>query len=141
MFCENKLKSITLDDGSSAQNPEVIPYPTPELDAYNTLRLGDKVTGLTGVMGYGYSQFRIHPTTTPNFIQENLRTEAPESVENSYVRIASFNVLNYFNGDGQGAGFPTPRGADTAEEFERQKAKTVNAILALDADVIGLLET
>ena len=137
---ENKLKSITLDDGSSAQNPEVIPYPTPELDAYNTLRLGDKVTGLTGVMGYGYSQFRIHPTTTPNFIQENLRTEAPESVENSYVRIASFNVLNYFNGDGQGAGFPTPRGADTAEEFERQKAKTVNAILALDADVIGLLE-
>ena len=137
---ENKLKSITLDDGSSAQNPEVIPYPTPELDAYNTLRLGDKVNGLTGVLGYGYSQYRIHPTTTPNFIPENERSEAPDVVENSNLRIASFNVLNYFNGDGQGGGFPTPRGADTAEEFERQKAKTVSAILALDADVIGLLE-
>ena len=137
---ENKLKSITLDDGSSAQNPEVIPYPTPELDAYNTLRLGDKVSGLTGVMGYGYSQYRIHPTTAPNFVQENLRTGNPVVVEDSTVRIASFNVLNYFNGDGLGGGFPTPRGADTAEEFERQKAKTLTAILALDADVIGLLE-
>lgn len=137
---ENKLKSLTLDDGSSAQNPDVIPYPTPELDAYNTLRLGDKVTNLSGVLAYGYGQYRLHPTVTPNFIQENERTEAPQVVENSFVRIASFNVLNYFNGDGLGGGFPTPRGADSVEEFERQKAKTVNAILALNADVIGLLE-
>ena len=137
---QNKLKSIILDDGSSSQNPEVIPYPTPELDAYNTLRLGDKVSNLTGVMGYGYSQYRIHPTVMPSFSQGNMRTEAPDGVEKSNLRIASFNVLNYFNGDGLGDGFPTPRGADSLEEFERQKAKTVSAILALDADILGLLE-
>ncbi|MCG9760167.1 MULTISPECIES: ExeM/NucH family extracellular endonuclease [unclassified Pseudoalteromonas] len=137
---ENKRKEILLDDGSSVQNPDVIPYPSPTLDAYNTLRLGDSVTGLEGVLGYGYSQYRIHPTTTPNFVHTNLRTEAPQIEERGDLRIASFNVLNYFNGDGQGAGFPTSRGADNLEEFERQKAKTVAAISALDADIIGLLE-
>ncbi|TMP76874.1 DNA degradation protein EddB, partial [Pseudoalteromonas sp. S983] len=50
------------------------------------------------------------------------------------------NVLNYFNGDGQGGGFPTPRGADNEEELVRQQAKLVSAITALDADVIGLME-
>ncbi|GEK09815.1 ExeM/NucH family extracellular endonuclease [Pseudoalteromonas peptidolytica] len=137
---QNKRKEILLDDGSSVQNPEVIPYPSPTLDAYNTLRLGDSVTSIEGVIGYGYSQYRIHPTTTPNFVHTNLRTQAPEVASRGDLRIASFNVLNYFNGDGQGAGFPTPRGADNAEEFERQKAKTVAAITALDADIVGLLE-
>ncbi|WP_440056548.1 ExeM/NucH family extracellular endonuclease (plasmid) [Pseudoalteromonas sp. T1lg65] len=137
---QNKAKEILLDDGSSVQNPDVIPYPTPTLDAYNTLRLGDKVTGVQGVLGYGYSKYRIHPTVTPNFINTNLRTEAPVVEQRGDLRIASFNVLNYFNGDGQGGGFPTPRGADNIEEFERQKAKTLSALVALDADVIGLLE-
>ncbi|WP_105170006.1 ExeM/NucH family extracellular endonuclease [Pseudoalteromonas sp. T1lg23B] len=136
----NKQKEILLDDSSSAQNPEVIPYPAPELDAYNTLRLGDKVTNVQGVLGYGYGQYRIQPTAQPNFISANPRTEAPEVTTRGDLRIASFNVLNYFNGDGQGAGFPTPRGADNAEEFERQKAKTVAAMLQLDADVFGILE-
>ncbi|MBD1583949.1 ExeM/NucH family extracellular endonuclease [Pseudoalteromonas sp. S16_S37] len=137
---QNKQKEILLDDGSSAQNPEVIPYPTPELDAYNTLRLGDTVTGVQGVLGYGFSQYRIHPTTQPSFVATNPRTDAPEVTTRGDLRIASFNVLNYFNGDGQGAGFPTPRGADKPEEFERQKAKTVAAMLKLDADLFGILE-
>ena len=137
---ENQGKEILLDDGSSAQNPEVIPYPAPTLDAYNTLRLGDTVTGLEGVLAYGYSQYRVHPTTTPSFINTNTRTDAPQVEQRGDLRIASFNVLNYFNGDGQGSGFPTPRGADNLEEFARQKAKTLAAITALDADIIGLLE-
>ena len=58
----------------------------------------------------------------------------------SNLRVASFNVLNYFNGDGMGGGFPTARGANTAAEFERQAAKIVSAIRALDADVVGLME-
>ncbi|MBQ4860597.1 ExeM/NucH family extracellular endonuclease [Pseudoalteromonas sp. MMG013] len=137
---QNKQKELTLDDGISTQNPEVIPYPTPELDAYNTMRLGDKVNNIQGVLGFGYGQYRIHPVQQPNFIQQNLRTEAPHVAERGDLRIASFNVLNYFNGDGQGGGFPTPRGADTQEEFDRQKAKIITAMLDLDADIIGILE-
>ncbi|RJE73534.1 DNA degradation protein EddB [Pseudoalteromonas sp. MSK9-3] len=137
---QNKQKELTLDDSITTQNPDVIPYPIPELDAYNTLRLGDKVNNIQGVIGFGYSQYRVHPTQQPNFTQQNPRTETPQVTERGDLRIASFNVLNYFNGDGQGGGFPTPRGADNQEEFDRQKAKTVNAMLALDADIIGILE-
>jgi hypothetical protein len=54
--------------------------------------------------------------------------------------VASFNVLNYFNGDGAGGGFPNSRGANTPSEFTRQRDKTITAILAMDADVIGLME-
>lgn len=136
----NVSKEITLDDGSTAQNPEIIPYPTPELDAYNTIRLGDKVSGVEGVIGYGFSQYRIHPITAPNFIQENPRNDSPQVTQKGNLRIASMNVLNFFNGDGLGGGFPTSRGADSLEELQRQKAKLMAALVTLDADVIGLLE-
>jgi outer membrane biosynthesis protein TonB len=39
-----------------------------------------------------------------------------------------------------GGGFPTERGADTLVEFERQRLKTLTSLLAMDADVIGLME-
>ena len=55
-------------------------------------------------------------------------------------KAAAFNVLNYFNGDGEGGGFPTPRGASTAFEFDRQRDKIIEAISELDAEVVGLME-
>ena len=73
------------------------------------------------------------------FSNDNPRTAAPASVGGT-LKVASFNVLNYFNGDGLGGGFPTPRGADSASEFTRQRDKTIEAILTMDADVIGLME-
>ncbi|KZN36377.1 ExeM/NucH family extracellular endonuclease [Pseudoalteromonas luteoviolacea] len=136
----NKLKAITLDDGSTTQNPETVPYPSTGFDAYNTLRLGDSTNSVTGVVAYSFSKYRIHPTTAPEFVNTNPRTDAPELSEEGDLRIASFNVLNYFNGDGQGGGFPTPRGADNEAELQRQQAKLVSAITALDADVLGLME-
>ncbi|TMP34813.1 ExeM/NucH family extracellular endonuclease [Pseudoalteromonas rubra] len=137
---ENTKKFLLMDDGSTVQNPEVIPYPSTGLDAYKTIRLGDTVTNLEGVIAYSFGQYRLNPTKAPTFSNTNERTEAPELKGEGDLRIASFNVLNYFNGDGQGGGFPTPRGADTAEELVRQEAKLVSAITALDADVIGLME-
>ncbi len=64
----------------------------------------------------------------------------PPAFADGTLRVASFNVLNYFNGDGRGGGFPTARGATTPAEFERQRAKTIAALAALDADVVGLME-
>jgi FG-GAP-like repeat/FG-GAP repeat len=49
-------------------------------------------------------------------------------------------LLNFFNGNGSGGGFPTARGADTAAEFNRQKAKTIQAILGTNADILGYSE-
>lgn len=136
----NARNKIVLDDQNNQQNPENIPFPTGGLSYNNTLRLGDQVDNLTGVVDFSFGDYRILPTSTPVFTSANPRTAAPENVAGGNLKVASFNVLNYFNGDGNGAGFPTPRGADSQVEFDRQSTKIVNAIAAIDADVVGLME-
>ncbi|MDP5141168.1 ExeM/NucH family extracellular endonuclease [Rheinheimera baltica] len=136
----HELNKIVLDDANTSQNPATVPYPVGGLAATNSVRSGDTVINLTGTVHYGFSQYRIMPTQTPDFIQSNPRTAAPELSAAGNVKVASFNVLNYFNGNGAGGGFPTARGADSAAEFERQRAKIVSALAALDASVIGLME-
>jgi len=139
LAASNALNRITLDDGINGSNPAEIIYPTGGLSASNTLRAGDTVNNITGVVDYSYGNYRIIPVEEPSFISSNARKAAPQLSEGN-LRIASFNVLNYYNGDGLGGGFPTPRGADTAEEFERQRGKTISAISTMKADIIGLLE-
>ncbi len=137
---QNNLNKLILDDASNLQNPDPVIFPAPGLSATNTLRSGDTVTGLTGVMTYDFGQYRLLPTITPTFVKSNPRPAAPKVAANANLKVASFNVLNFFNGNGLGGGFPTSRGADTAAEFARQKAKIVSALVGLNADVIGLLE-
>ncbi|MCS7540286.1 SpnA family nuclease [Pseudomonas aeruginosa] len=138
MQARNDLDRILLDDGRSGQNPDPIRYPAPELSAYNSLRVGDRTSAIDGVLDYSAGSYRIQPLQTPTFEAANPRPAQP-AVEGR-LRVASFNVLNYFNGDGKGGGFPTSRGSNTAEEFQRQKAKIVAAILASKADIVGLME-
>ncbi|WP_166838739.1 ExeM/NucH family extracellular endonuclease [Rheinheimera pleomorphica] len=140
LAAQHELNKIVLDDASTVQNPATVPYPVGGLSAANTVRSGDTVMNLTGTVHYGFNQYRIMPTQLPDFIQSNPRTAAPELAADGNVKIASFNVLNYFNGDGLGGGFPTSRGADNSAEFERQRAKILAAMVALDASVIGLME-
>ncbi|TYK66558.1 ExeM/NucH family extracellular endonuclease [Colwellia echini] len=136
----NKQKMIILDDGDTSQNPEILPFPAPELTALSTVRSGDSVENLTAVLTYSFGAYQLLPTSAVQFTATNPRTEAPANNQQSNLRVASFNVLNYFNGDGTGAGFPTERGAYTAEEFSRQREKIIQAISQIDADVIGLME-
>ena len=141
----NELDKVTLDDGSNAQNPARVPYPTGGLSATNTLRSGDTVSTLTGVIDYSFSKYRVIPTLNPTFVATNARTGTPD-LDIGNVTIASLNVLNYFSGlDGNGnrcgpEGSSGCRGADSETEFERQKAKTVAAIVTMDADIVGLME-
>jgi predicted extracellular nuclease len=135
----NDLNRILLDDGSNTEDPDPIVYPAPGLSFVNTLRGGDSVTGLTGVLSYGYGYYLVEPTAVPAFIHANPRPAAPP-VLGGRVKVMTYNLLNYFNGDGQGGGFPTSRGASTAEEFERQRIKIINGIVAAGPDVIGLME-
>ncbi len=135
-------RTILIDDANSAQNPDpAITVNGSEMSATNTLRAGYTVSNVVGVVNFGFGEYRIFPTQTVNFITSaNPRTTAPDGVGASTLRVASFNVLNYFNGDGVGGGFPTPRGADTSVEFIRQRDKIIEAIINLDADIIGLVE-
>uniref|UniRef100_A0A486XL87 Extracellular deoxyribonuclease PA3909 (Required for catabolism of external DNA) n=1 Tax=Rheinheimera sp. BAL341 TaxID=1708203 RepID=A0A486XL87_9GAMM len=131
---------LVLDDGLYQQNPEPLQLGELRLSASTTLRIGDTVNGVTGVLLQDERGYRLVPTVTPVFQHTNPRPDNPPVKPAAALRIASFNVLNYFNGAGQTKPFPTKRGASNQEEFQRQKAKTVAALAALDADVIGLLE-
>lgn len=147
---DNARRRIVLDDGSTAQNPNPIPF----IGADDTLRAGDTVQTLTGVIDHGLitaasdgpRDYKIHPTVAPVFERTHPRTAAPAPVGGN-VKVASFNVLNYFTTvDQAGAScFPSGtrsdcRGADSALEFSRQQAKIVAALRAIDADVVGLIE-
>ena len=132
-------RTVLLDDANPQQNRDPILYPLPGLSAANPLRVGDTVNTLTAVVDYRFSAYRLQPlAAAPEFVHANPRP-APLAPAGA-VRVVSANVLNYFNGDGQGGGFPTPRGANTLSEFNRQRAKTIAMLAALDADVVGLIE-
>lgn len=147
---DNDLRRLILDDGSSPQNPN----PTPYLGTEGTVRAGDTIDGLTGVIDYGLStatlsgpsDYRIHPTQPPLFARTHPRPASPPAVGGN-VRVAGFNVLNYFSTIDQPGAACLPsgtradcRGADSAAELSRQRNKLVPAILGLQADVIGLQE-
>jgi predicted extracellular nuclease len=136
---QNNRSRIILDDGDNQQNIDPTVHPLGGLSASNTLRVGDTLPGLTGVMDYRFSNYRIQPVGPISFDQVNLRTAAPANVGGS-LKVASFNVLNFFNGDGLGGGFPTARGANTLFELGRQKTKEVSALQAMNADIVGLME-
>ena len=135
----NARSRIILDDGDNRQNIDPTRYPQGGLSATNTLRVGDSLPELDGVMDFRFSNYRIQPVDSVVFAFTNLRTAAPPSVGGN-LKVASFNVLNYFNGDGLGGGFPTARGAESPAELERQEAKIVSALTAIDADIVGLVE-
>lgn len=136
---ENWRRQIILDDANLQQNRDPVAYPQGGLSAANPLRTGFTVTGLTGVVDHRFDGYRIQPTAPVAFVDANPRPGSPPDVGGT-LRVASMNVLNYFNGDGSGGGFPTARGAATESEFERQRQKTIQAIIRISADVIGLLE-
>lgn len=136
----NTLNSLIVEDGVASQNPDPVIFPAPQLSAYNSLRIGDTLASLNGVMNYAFGAYKVIPTSTPAFQGTNPRTLEPSATPEADLRLASFNVLNYFNGDGLGGGFPTDRGAETPLELERQQTKLIAALEALDADVIGLME-
>jgi uncharacterized protein len=131
----NNRSRILLDDGSAVQNPSVVPYLNP---ADTTLRTGSTISSLTGNLDFDFNVYRLQPTITPAF--NYAPRPAVPSVGSGNIKISSFNVLNYFNGDGTGGGFPTSRGANTLIEFNRQRTKIIAAIKGLNASVTGLTE-
>lgn len=132
----NQLRSIVLDD-----NRNTLPATLPYVNAEGTRTLGSTTNNLAGVLGFGFSSFRVLPENV-NAIQftDAARPAFPGYGANASVKAASFNVLNYFNGDGSGGGFPTARGANSPAEFARQRAKIISALSEINADVLGLIE-
>lgn len=141
----NNRSRILLDDGNNQQNIDPTNYPSGGLSATNTLRSGDTVNGLTGVLEQRFGVYRVQPVSAVIFNPVNPRPTEPEDV-GGRLHVAAINVLNYFNTIDNGTPICGPalnqdcRGADSATEFDRQRNKIINAILGLEADVVGLME-
>ena len=141
----NDRSRVQLNDGQTGQNPDPILYPSPELSATNTLRGGDSVPNLTGVLNYAFGAYVLEPVGSIPFTHSNPRPTTPEALSGT-LKVASFNVLNYFSTIDDGSDNCGPaedqecRGADSVEEFTRQRDKIIHAMLAIDADIFGLIE-
>ncbi len=141
------LDRITLDDGRTSQNPDPAIHPNGAVfDLGNLFRGGDTVANVTGVLDFGFGLYRIQPTQGADYTSVNPRTAEPDDVGGD-VRVASFNVLNYFTTIDDGVNDicgpalnQECRGADDADELTRQRDKIVAALTAIDADVVGLIE-
>ncbi|MEX1266443.1 MAG: hypothetical protein WEA08_05925, partial [Woeseia sp.] len=138
---------LMLDDGRLEQNRSPIRYLSPQQPP----RVGDRVTGIDGVLRYsrgsganGTETWRLMPVEAPRFESLNPR-EAPPAVDGNVV-VASFNLLNYFSTIDTGSDRCGPdasegcRGADSVQEFSRQRDKIVQTLLQLDADIVGVME-
>jgi uncharacterized protein len=150
---------LVLDDDNDDRNDatsgpdsnEPYPYPSGGLSVDNRFRGGDTIQQLTGVLQYGFGTWRMRPadSETYTFTATNARTQAPEDV-GGRLTVASFNVLNYFRtidttssnstGPCGPSGTMDCRGADSEAELERQRAKIVAALTAMDPDIAGLIE-
>ena len=130
----NCARRITLDDGRNAQNPDPAIHPNGGIfDLANRFRGGDTVANVTGVLDFAFGLYRIQPTEGADYSVANPRPDGPEDVGGN-LTVGSFNVLNYFTT------LDDARGANTPEEFQRQRTKIIAAITKLDADVVGLIE-
>lgn len=156
LIAANAQNMVILDDGIFTVPPH-IPY----LADDKTVRAGDTVTDLVGVLDFGAiggggGWYKLQPTATPVFSRTNAREDAPTVVAGN-VRVASANVLNFFTtftdgtdawgrtGQGCTIGTSAPsksncRGADNITEFNRQRDKIVNELKAMNADAVGLME-
>ena len=151
LLAANLARSVVLDDSSATK----FPNPTPYLWQDGTVRGGDTVEGIVGVVDFGPStdsasgplSYKIHPTAAPVFARPIARPVAPPAVGGN-IKVASANVLNYFTSGTSGAfvaGSPLCsgddcRGASNLTEFNRQRTKILGMLSGLNADVVGLME-
>lgn len=162
----NALNRLIVDDDVQTQNPDPIELArtASPLTASNSLRGGDTIANLTGVLTqtdatsdsnvptatdpavYRLRPFNALGVATPSFTAANARPALPIASAGS-LRVAGFNLLNYFNTfgtnactNGVGGGATDCRGAENQTEFDRQWPKTIQAALGTGADILVVNE-
>ncbi|MEH0760347.1 ExeM/NucH family extracellular endonuclease [Vibrio sp. 16] len=168
LAAKNAQTRVFLESDGKAASGQIPYYPDFAKDvdqdgsSEHHIRLGSRVEGLHGVVNYSYNEYRIIATndvTNTNFVTTgegfDVARKAMPSIKESDLRVASFNVLNYFTSHSSiggplnvscsdqadaDASRGCNRGAKELDEFLIQKAKIVNAMVKMDADIIGLME-
>ncbi|OJX96153.1 MAG: hypothetical protein BGO96_07745 [Micrococcales bacterium 73-15] len=167
VVADNAARAVAVDDGASTNflSPANSALKPTYIAADNQLRVGAAITFVAPVIvDWRNNAWKLNPTTQVTAEEpgdypvtwEQTRTPAPAAVGGD-ITVASFNVLNYFTTLGKDVagcqaypdrdGNPitvntgcNARGAWDADNLARQQVKIVEAINALDASVVGLME-
>ena len=137
---ESEASLLTIEDNSGSQYPDAISF-FPNFSYANTIRIGDTVSA-SGPLNFSFGTYRINPT---DVIAVTSTREDTPVVSEGNLSVATFNVLNYFNGDEDENGeltfdYDDNRGAESEAAFALQEGRIVEAIVDLNADVVGLME-
>lgn len=131
---------ITIEDNSNARFPDALSF-FPNFSYANPIRIGDTVS-TSGPLSFGFGAYRLNPS---NVLDVTTQRDAVPSITEGNLSVATFNVLNYFNGEVTDSGevtfdFDGNRGAGDEAAFALQQSRIVEAIVHLNADVVGLME-
>ena len=126
----NSKAQLTLDDGITTSGYTPIQF----ADATGTRRMGERVTNLLAVVDYNGSKNVLYPSKTPAFYG-NPRPTTPTDLGNYNLKVCGFNLEIYL-ADSYGQGY----GPNSAAEAANQHTKILAALLAIDADIYGLVE-
>lgn len=131
LLTSNAKPQITMDDAITTT------YYTPiQLAAENgTRRTGERVNNLKAIVDYQSTKYMIYPAETPIFYG-NSRPESPTGLGNYNVKVCAANLENFLVESFD----PTYGGPADATEAAKQLTKITIAMLAIDADVYGLIE-
>ncbi len=144
---DNLRHRLVLDDASLAQSPKKISYLTTPIAPEAPYRIGTRLGEVRGILdqrlssengGIDTAGYRVH-VNSQLVAEQAVRPRLPPEV-NGKLRIISFNMLNWFNGDGKGAGFETSRGARSVEQAKDQRDKLIAAMVAMKPDIAALME-
>jgi predicted extracellular nuclease len=128
------------DDAREAQqanraNSLYLRLPGPPAAAFP---VGSSLVELVGVLGNTgrgpQMQLAEQPRVTPPRLYA-IQPAAPDD-----LRLMALNLHNYFNGDGLGGGFPTPRGGATAAEFAEQRRRIGAIVQKVQPHVLAVME-
>ncbi|WP_328185388.1 ExeM/NucH family extracellular endonuclease [Marinobacter sp. OP 3.4] len=140
LLAQQEQQRLILDDGFRKKHPRPIPYLSDEASPGNPLRVGDRIAPVAGIMDYRFGNWRLQPLTQPDIHHANPRQMPPTRHQEANLRVVSLNLGNLFNGDGQGNGFPTDRGARTPASYQRQLARLSSQIRATNPDILAVSE-
>ena len=104
----------------------------------NAIAAGSRFKFVSGVMGHdGRAQVLL---LAPGEVAARAVPTALQPPQPGTLRVVNSNLLNYFNGDGQGGGFPNERGARTQQDLARQEDRMRSAMAQIRPDVLAVQE-
>ena len=135
---DNQRRGLIIDDARRSEHPTRFWFLDQPPSDEQTLRAGSQVYGVEGVLDARFGSWRLQLTEKIARIESAPRPAPPVLPQG--LRLASVNLLNLFNGNGRGGGFPTERGASSLQEYQRQRDKQVAVLATLQPDIVAVSE-